>query len=55
MFPRNIPDMGPKEAAHFPAGKDGLTYRAFHSSQKGVAYNRHSSFLLGGGSLEVWS
>ena len=33
-FPRNLPDLGPGETAHFHAGRVGPTCRALRSSQK---------------------
>ena len=43
-FSRNIPDPGPREAAHLPTGRVRLTRTALHSFQKGVADDNHPSF-----------
>ena len=53
--PRNVPDSGPKEAAHFPAGTVWLTLEALSSAQKGVTYNNYPSFFVGGSSLPMWT
>lgn len=54
-FPTNNPDLRPREEACFPKGRVMLKYKEFCSSQKGVIYEKYPSFLLGRGSLEVWS
>lgn len=49
--PSHVPDLSPKEAAHFPTGGVWLADRALHSSQKGVTHDDYPSFLLGRGVL----